>query len=132
MAGVLCEAAEWLQRQNMPMWRADELVADRSASDVPAESFFVAECPALRGLFEWWSSYRQHVVNGLRPGAGQLEKGGLSCGRWQSVALQVEAGEDLSSQGLLSAVASLGHQSTYGRWLPDICSLICVDVEVAF
>lgn len=44
VAGVLCEAAEWLQQRNMPMWRADELSADRIASDVAAGEFFVAEC----------------------------------------------------------------------------------------
>ena len=44
VAQILCEAAEWLQQRNMPMWRADELSTERIAPDVAAGQFFVAEC----------------------------------------------------------------------------------------
>jgi GNAT superfamily N-acetyltransferase len=44
VADVLREAARWLQRSDMAMWRDDELVPSRIAADVNAGLFFIAEC----------------------------------------------------------------------------------------
>ena len=44
VADVLREAARWLQRSEMAMWRDDELVPSRIAADVNAGLFFIAEC----------------------------------------------------------------------------------------
>jgi GNAT superfamily N-acetyltransferase len=41
--GILREAARWLEERGMPMWRADELLPERLATDVEAGLFFVAE-----------------------------------------------------------------------------------------
>jgi len=40
---VLVEAAEWLRKRGIPMWRADELAPERIAADVARGDFFVAE-----------------------------------------------------------------------------------------
>jgi GNAT superfamily N-acetyltransferase len=44
IAGVLLEAAQWLEQSGMKMWRGDELSPPRVASDVEAGLFYVAEC----------------------------------------------------------------------------------------
>ena len=43
VAGVLMEAAEWLQQRGTPMWRADELAQEGIAADVTAGDFYVVE-----------------------------------------------------------------------------------------
>lgn len=43
VAQILCEAARWLERSGIPMWRDDELSPDRIASDVESGLFFIAE-----------------------------------------------------------------------------------------
>jgi GNAT superfamily N-acetyltransferase len=43
VAEILSEAAEWLKRSGMAMWRDDELTRERIASDIDAGMFFVAE-----------------------------------------------------------------------------------------
>jgi GNAT superfamily N-acetyltransferase len=43
-SAVLLEAAHWLQQSGTPMWRDDELLPERIASDVASGSFYVAEC----------------------------------------------------------------------------------------
>jgi GNAT superfamily N-acetyltransferase len=40
---ILTDAAEWLRARGMPMWRADELAAERIANDVAQGLFFIAE-----------------------------------------------------------------------------------------
>jgi GNAT superfamily N-acetyltransferase len=40
---ILLEAANWLQREGMPMWRDDELVSERLVQDVNTGLFFLAE-----------------------------------------------------------------------------------------
>ncbi len=42
VSSVLAEAAQWLEKRGMPMWREDELTAERIASDVAAGHFFIA------------------------------------------------------------------------------------------
>jgi GNAT superfamily N-acetyltransferase len=45
IAGILHEAARWLERNGMAMWRDDELDLSRTAAaDVAAGLFFIAEC----------------------------------------------------------------------------------------
>ena len=44
VAGILGEAARWLQESGRGMWRDDELVPERIAVDVQAGLFFIAEC----------------------------------------------------------------------------------------
>ncbi len=44
VASVLREAALWLERSGMPMWRDDELLPARIAADVADGLFFLAEC----------------------------------------------------------------------------------------
>ena len=44
IAEVLREAARWLERSGMAIWRDDELVPSRIATDVDAGLFFIAEC----------------------------------------------------------------------------------------
>jgi GNAT superfamily N-acetyltransferase len=44
VSSVLSGAAQWLEKRGMPMWREDELTAERIASDVVQGHFFVAEC----------------------------------------------------------------------------------------
>jgi GNAT superfamily N-acetyltransferase len=43
VADILEEAVHWLEQAAMPMWRDDELVAERIAADVAAGLFFLAE-----------------------------------------------------------------------------------------
>ena len=44
VSAVLQEAARWLAERGMPMWRGDELQAERIAATVAAGEFFIAEC----------------------------------------------------------------------------------------
>jgi GNAT superfamily N-acetyltransferase len=44
VAGILLEAARWLEQSGRPMWRDDELSSSRIAADVDAGLFFLAEC----------------------------------------------------------------------------------------
>jgi GNAT superfamily N-acetyltransferase len=44
VSSVLMEAADWLQRQGMTMWRDNELVPERIAADVAGGLFFIGEC----------------------------------------------------------------------------------------
>jgi GNAT superfamily N-acetyltransferase len=44
VSNVLSEAAQWLEERGMPMWREDELTAERITRDVAEGHFFVAEC----------------------------------------------------------------------------------------
>jgi GNAT superfamily N-acetyltransferase len=44
VAGILGEAARWLEQRDMSMWRADELLPSRIAEDVDAGLFMIAEC----------------------------------------------------------------------------------------
>ncbi|MEI8063824.1 MAG: GNAT family N-acetyltransferase [Verrucomicrobiota bacterium] len=44
VAGILREAAQWLEQRGMALWRADELLSSRIAADVAAGLFFIAEC----------------------------------------------------------------------------------------
>jgi GNAT superfamily N-acetyltransferase len=44
VAEILGEAARWLERSGMVMWRDDELVPSRITGDVEAGSFYIAEC----------------------------------------------------------------------------------------
>lgn len=43
VSSILSDAAAWLQSKNMPLWSADELLAERIAKDVRAGLFFLAE-----------------------------------------------------------------------------------------
>jgi GNAT superfamily N-acetyltransferase len=43
VSDILVEAANWLQREGMSMWRDDELVPERVVEDVTAGLFFLAE-----------------------------------------------------------------------------------------
>jgi GNAT superfamily N-acetyltransferase len=43
IADILNEAAKWLDRSGMPLWRLDELALAAIASDVAAGLFFLAE-----------------------------------------------------------------------------------------
>jgi GNAT superfamily N-acetyltransferase len=42
VSGILLEAAEWLRKRNMPMWRTDELSPEQIAPDVADGYFFLA------------------------------------------------------------------------------------------
>ena len=44
VAGILCEAARWLEESGMAMWREDDLLPIRIAEDVRCGLFFLAEC----------------------------------------------------------------------------------------
>jgi len=44
VAGILLEAARWLEESGMAMWREDELLPIRIAEDVRSGLFFLAEC----------------------------------------------------------------------------------------
>src|SRR5690348_9606081 len=44
VAAILNEAAQWLERSGMGMWRDDELAAAQIAEDIEAGLFFIAEC----------------------------------------------------------------------------------------
>ena len=44
VAGILHEAAHWLEESGMAMWRDDELLPIRIAEDVRSGLFFLAEC----------------------------------------------------------------------------------------
>lgn len=44
VAEILSEAAHWLEQNGMVMWRSDELVASRIATDIDGGLFFIAEC----------------------------------------------------------------------------------------
>jgi GNAT superfamily N-acetyltransferase len=44
VAAVLREAAQWLERSGMAMWRDDELLPARIAADIDSGTFFIAEC----------------------------------------------------------------------------------------
>jgi GNAT superfamily N-acetyltransferase len=44
VSSVLLEAAAWLQERGIPMWRGDELSAERIATDVADGHFFLAKC----------------------------------------------------------------------------------------
>jgi GNAT superfamily N-acetyltransferase len=44
ISAVLLEAAHWLQQRGTPMWRDDELLSERIASDVAGGEFYLAEC----------------------------------------------------------------------------------------
>jgi GNAT superfamily N-acetyltransferase len=44
VAGILREAARWLEERGMAMWRQDELASSRIAEDVRSGLFFLAEC----------------------------------------------------------------------------------------
>jgi GNAT superfamily N-acetyltransferase len=46
VAGILHEAAGWLEERGMAMWREDELLPIRIAEDVRTGLFFLAECDA--------------------------------------------------------------------------------------
>jgi GNAT superfamily N-acetyltransferase len=41
---ILAEAAAWLERRGMAMWRLDELAPERVAADIAARLFFIAWC----------------------------------------------------------------------------------------
>lgn len=43
VSGILVEAADWLTARGTPMWRADELAAERIDADVVGGQFFVAD-----------------------------------------------------------------------------------------
>lgn len=43
VAEILTEAAQWLEREGMRMWRADELTPGKIANDVTEGAFFLAE-----------------------------------------------------------------------------------------
>jgi GNAT superfamily N-acetyltransferase len=43
VTSILSEAAQWLERNGMAMWRGDELTPLRIAADVEAGLFFIAE-----------------------------------------------------------------------------------------
>jgi GNAT superfamily N-acetyltransferase len=43
ISDILLEAARWLRREGMPMWRDDELLPERLSEDVAAGSFFIGE-----------------------------------------------------------------------------------------
>ena len=43
VSDILLEAANWLQREGMPMWREEELVHERVVKDAAAGLFFLAE-----------------------------------------------------------------------------------------
>jgi GNAT superfamily N-acetyltransferase len=44
VSAVLLEAARWLRERGTPMWRDDELLPERIATDVARGSFYLAEC----------------------------------------------------------------------------------------
>jgi GNAT superfamily N-acetyltransferase len=46
VAGILLEAARWLEQRGMRMWRDDELVPERIAADIAAGLIFIAEYDA--------------------------------------------------------------------------------------
>jgi len=41
---ILTEAAQWLERSGMPLWKEGELTLERVAADVAAGLYFIAEC----------------------------------------------------------------------------------------
>jgi GNAT superfamily N-acetyltransferase len=43
VSGILQEAASWLERRGIPLWRADELAASRIVQEVSAGLFQIAE-----------------------------------------------------------------------------------------
>lgn len=56
VAAILGEAAEWLIAQGSPMWRGEELTAERIAADIAAGEFFIAESasePVGTLKFQW-------------------------------------------------------------------------------
>lgn len=40
---ILLEAARWLRKERVPMWRDDELLPERLTEDISAGSFFIGE-----------------------------------------------------------------------------------------
>jgi GNAT superfamily N-acetyltransferase len=46
VSGILLEAAQWLVQRGEPMWKADELHAERVSDDIQNGLFFLAECEA--------------------------------------------------------------------------------------
>jgi len=44
VSDILREAAQWLEKNDIAMWREDELLPSRIAPDVEAGFFFIAEC----------------------------------------------------------------------------------------
>ena len=49
VAEILCEVVRWLEQSGIAMWRRDELVPSRTAADVDAGLFFIAECDSEAG-----------------------------------------------------------------------------------
>src|SRR5206468_8291017 len=47
VSSILREAAQWLERSGMAMWRDNELLPARIAADVEAGLCFVAECEGV-------------------------------------------------------------------------------------
>ena len=47
ISAILGEAAAWLLSRGMPLWKLDELAADRIASDVAEGLYFLAECDGV-------------------------------------------------------------------------------------
>jgi hypothetical protein len=45
VSGILREAARWLEERGIPLWRDDELLPDRIASEVADGLYFVGEGP---------------------------------------------------------------------------------------
>ena len=41
---ILTEAAQWLERSAMPLWKEGELTLERIAADVASGLYFIAEC----------------------------------------------------------------------------------------
>lgn len=46
---ILSEAAQWLQRAGMPMWKGGELTSERVPADVAAGRYFIAESAGETG-----------------------------------------------------------------------------------
>ena len=44
VSSVLGEAAEWLGKRGIPMWRGEELSSESITADVASGEFFIAEC----------------------------------------------------------------------------------------
>ncbi|NOT28550.1 MAG: GNAT family N-acetyltransferase [Acidobacteria bacterium] len=53
VAGILSEAAQWLERAGMGMWRADELTRERVSKDVNDGLFYLAEVGQLVGTLKF-------------------------------------------------------------------------------
>lgn len=49
VAGILTEAAKWLEQSGMPMWKESELAQESIASDIAAGLYFIADCSGEAG-----------------------------------------------------------------------------------